>query len=69
MYAAEKNGLPMMETSLTLSLDVGEKAMPGEDESVWKAPSDAMYSRGKMRMSFERVNLDVPSRIRERSPP
>jgi len=69
MYAAEKNGLPMMDTSLTLSLDVGVNAMPGEDESVWKAPSGATYSRGKMRMSFDRVNLEVPSRIRDKSPP
>jgi hypothetical protein len=34
MYAAEKNGLPIMETSLTLSLDVGVKEIPGEEESV-----------------------------------
>jgi hypothetical protein len=69
MYAAEKNGLPIMETSLTLSLDVGEKAMPGEDESVWKEPSGATYSRGRMRISFDSVNLEVPSRTRDKSPP
>jgi hypothetical protein len=69
MYAAEKKGLPIIETSLTLSLDVGVKAIPGEEESVWKAPSDATYSRGRMRMSFDRVNLEVPSRIRDKSPP
>jgi hypothetical protein len=68
-YAAEKKGLPIIETSLTLSLDVGVKAIPGEEESVWKAPSDATYSRGRMRMSFDRVNLEVPSRIRDKSPP
>jgi hypothetical protein len=69
MYAAEKKGLPIIETSLTLSLDVGVKTIPGEEESVWKAPSDATYSRGRMRMSFDRVNLEVPSRIRDKSPP
>jgi hypothetical protein len=69
IYAAEKKGLPIIETSLTLSLDVGVKAIPGEEESVWKAPSDATYSRGRMRMSFDRVNLEVPSRTRDKSPP
>jgi hypothetical protein len=69
MYAAEKNGLPIIETSFTLSLDVGANKIPGADESVLKAPSDATYSRGRIRISFDSVNFEVPSRTRDRSPP
>ena len=31
MYAAEKNGIPMIETSFTMMLDVGENKIPGAD--------------------------------------
>jgi hypothetical protein len=69
MYAAEKNGLPTIDTSLTLSLDVGAIRIPGLEGFVLKAPSDVTYSWGKMRRSLDRVNVEVPSRTTERSPP
>lgn len=69
IYAAEKNGRPTITASLTLLPYVGAKSIPGEEESVSKAPLAATCSWGKIRISFDSVYLDVPSRTIDKSPP
>lgn len=69
MYTAEKKGLPIIETSFTLTLDVGAINIPGAEESVLKEPSDATYSWGKIRISLDSLNCEVPSNTRVKSPP